>query len=54
MMPWGQQRWAPLGATANLHCQRGGPGAPSRPYGTFVQQTAGGCAPKGGGVGWPL
>lgn len=21
MMPWGQQRWAPLGATANLRCQ---------------------------------
>lgn len=51
MMPWGQQRWAPLGATANLRCQRGGLGAPSCPHGTFVQQTTGGLAPKQGGAG---
>lgn len=50
-MPWGQQRWASLGATANLRCQRGGLGAPSCPHGTFVQQTTGGLAPKQGGAG---
>ena len=50
MMPWGQQRWASLGATANLRCQRGGLGAPSCPHGTFVQQTTGGLAPKQGGT----
>ena len=49
-MPWGQQRWASLGATANLRCQRGGLGAPSCPHGTFVQQTTGGLAPKQGGT----